>query len=151
MYFEEYLNKIDNNIKLFIDMDGVVADYDFGKAYDYHKKRPLFDNIKKLEKISKKKNIELYILSVTRQNVGYNQKMKWLNKNMPFIKKENIFIISREANNLVISSILKANFLKKFDREGCQIVVIDDDPRVLKEIHKKNEDVILLKDTVLTD
>ena len=74
MYFEEYLNKIDNNIKLFIDMDGVVADYDFGKAYDYHKKRPLFDNIKKLEKISKKKNIELYILSVTRQNIGYNQK-----------------------------------------------------------------------------
>lgn len=151
MYLEERLKRIGDNIKLFIDMDGVVADYDFGKAYDYHKKRPLFDNIKKLEKISKKKNIEVYILSVTRQNIGYRQKMKWLDKNMPFIKKENRIIISREANNLIVSPILKANFLKKVNRDGCTLVVIDDDPRVLKEIHKKNEDVILLKDTVLTD
>ena len=151
MYLEKYLEKIEGNIKIFIDMDGVIADYDFGKAYDYHKKRPLFDNIKKLEKISNNDNVELFILSVTKQNIGYNQKMKWIDKYIPFIKKENRFIISREANNQIVSPILKSKFLKKLKRDGSTIIVIDDDPRVLKEIHKGNEDIILLKDTVLID
>ncbi len=152
MYLKDYLeNYKDQQIKLFVDMDGVIADYNFGEAKNYDKKRPLFDSIKKLEDISKMSNIEIYILSITRQTEGINQKNMWLDLYAPFFRKENRIIISREANDMMESSLLKANYLKKLKRNGYTIIVIDDDPLILKEIRKNNEDIILLKDTVLVD
>ena len=152
MYLLSILKKYnDKHIKLFVDMDGVIADYRFNDARDYDKKRPLYSNIKKLEIISKLPNIELYIFSATRYNNGTNEKHYWLDTFAPFFKKENRIIISREANNMEKSSVLKANYLNKYKRDGSIIIVIDDDPRNLKEINKLNEDVILLKDTVLEE
>ena len=118
---------------------------------DYDKKRPLYDSIKKLEIISKMPNIELYIFSATRRNEGLEQKHWWLDTYAPFFKKENRIIISREANNMEQSALLKANYLKKYKRDDSIIIVIDDDPKNLREINKLNNDVILLKDTVLVD
>lgn len=152
MYLKEYLERYkDKKIKLFIDMDGVIADYDFGYACDYDKKRPLFDSIKKLEEISKMKNIELYIFSATRKSEGFNQKHSWLDKYAPFFKKENRIILSREDNDFMESSLLKANYLKNYERDDSIIIVIDDDPKNLRDINKLNEDIILLKDSVLVD
>ena len=152
MYLKDYLSKFNNkNIKLFVDMDGVIADYDFGVSKDYDKKRPLLDSINKLEEISKVSNIELYILSVTRYSNGLEQKNYWIDKYASFFKKENRIIISREDNNMEESSKLKAEYLKEFKRDGSIIIVIDDDPRVLNEIRNRCEDIILLKDTVLVD
>lgn len=152
MYLKKYLDEYkDKSIKLFVDMDGVIADYVFGEAKDYDKKRPLYDSIKKLETISKMENVELYILSVTRKNEGLEQKNIWLDKFAPFFKKDNRVIISREENNMIESSILKSSFLRHFERDKSILIVIDDDPTILKEIRKNNEDIILLKDTVLID
>ena len=133
-------------------MDGVIADYDFGIPKDYDKKRPLYDNIKKIEDISKMENIELYILSVTRMTNGIEEKNTWLDKYVSFIKKENRIILSREENNFLESSLLKAQYLKNIERNNnIIIIVIDDDPKVLKEINNQNKDAILLKDTALVD
>ena len=64
MYLKEYLEKYkDKKIKLFVDMDGVIADFDVGNPGEYDKKRPLFDSIKKLEIVSQMPNVELYIFS----------------------------------------------------------------------------------------
>ena len=39
MYLKEYLEKYNNKkVKLFVDMDGVIVDYDFGEPRDYDKK-----------------------------------------------------------------------------------------------------------------
>ena len=152
MYLKEYLQQFeDKKIKLFVDMDGVIADYIFGSAKDYDKKRPLFDNINKLKEISNMPNVELYIFSATRMSEGINQKHGWLDIYAPFFKRENRIILSREANNMEESASLKANFLKDYKRDGSVIIVIDDDPKNLKAINKLNEDVILLKDTALVD
>ena len=152
MYLKEYLEKYNNKkVKLFVDMDGVIVDYDFGEPRDYDKKRPLYDSIKKLEIISEMPNIELFIFSATRMNEGFDQKQGRLDKYAPFFKKENRIIISREANNMTPSAELKAKFLKNYERDDSVLIVIDDDPRNLKEIRNLNEDVILLKDTVLVD
>ena len=152
MYLKEYLKQYnDKKIKLFIDMDGVIADYDFGNAYDYDKKRPLYESIKKIEEISKMNNVELYIFSVTRKSEGYEQKQYWLDKYAPFFKKENRVILSREDSNMTESAILKAKYLQDLNRDDSILIVIDDDPRNLKEIHKLNDDVVLLKDSVLVD
>ncbi len=48
MYFESIIKSLKNNkIKIYVDMDGVIADYNVIKLTDYSKKRPLFSNIKK--------------------------------------------------------------------------------------------------------
>lgn len=152
MYLKEYLEQFkDKKIKLFVDMDGVVADYIFGDAKDYDKKRPLYDNIDKLEEISKMENVELLILSTTRYSTGYDQKNWWLDNYAPFFKKENRIILSREDNEMRDSSILKAEYLANYERDNSVLILIDDDPKNLKDVNNLNEDVILLKDTVLVD
>lgn len=152
MYLKEYLKKFSNKkIKLFVDMDGVIVDYEFGKPSDYHKKRPLYDSIKKLEEISNLSNIEMFIFSATRKNEGFEQKNLWLDTYAPFFKKQNRIIISREENDFMESAILKAQYLKNYKRDDGLLIVIDDDPRNLKEINKLNDDIILLKDTALID
>lgn len=148
MYLKEVLEKY-NKIKLFIDMDGVIADYNFGEAENFDKKRPLYDSIKKLEVISKMDNIELYILSVTRKDIGINEKNIWLDKYVKFIKKENRIILSKEGTDFS-SKELKSNYLNKIKTDDT-IIVIDDDPSILKEINKTNKNIVLLKDTVLVD
>ena len=152
MYFKEYLEQYkDKKVKIFVDMDGVIVDYIVGDAQDYDKKRPLYDSIKKLEEVSKMPNVELFIFSATRYTEGYEQKQWWLDTYAPFFKKENRIIISREANGMTESSVLKANYLKDYKRDDSILIVIDDDPRNLKEIKKSSEDIVLLKDTVLVD
>ena len=152
IYLKKYLEKYkDKKIKLFVDMDGVIADYIFEEAKDFDKKRPLYDSINKLKFIGEMPNIELFILSATKETEGINQKHWWLDKYAPFFKKENRVIISREENSMAESASLKANFIKRYKRDDSVIIVIDDDPKNLKEIRKLNEDIILLKDTVLVD
>ena len=152
MYFEEYLKQYDGkSIKLFVDIDGVFAEYIFGSAENYDKKRPLFDRIKKLEKISKKSNVELFVFSASRYSDGIEQKHWWLDRYAPFFKKENRIIISREANGMEKSAVLKAKFLENYERDGSVMIVIDDDPRNLYAINDLNKDIILLKDSVLSD
>jgi len=152
MYLKNYLRQYKNKkIKLLVDMDGVIADYEFGSARDYDKKRPLMASIRKLEKISEMPNVELYIFSATRKDEGIEQKHWWLDTYAPFFKKENRIIISRESNNMEESASLKANYLKDLKRDDSIIMVIEDDPKNMKEINKLNEDVILLKDTILVD
>ena len=153
MYFKSRIDELGNiKIKLYVDMDGVVADYDMGGSkLDYSVKRPLYSNIKQIEEISKYKNIEVYILSVTRHNEGIDQKQYWLDKYMPFIKKENRILLSREENEMKRSRIIKAEYLKDIVSDDYKIILIDDDPTVIDEVKETSPNIILMKDTVLVD
>ena len=152
MYLEKFLDQYnDKKVKMFVDMDGVIADFNFGEARNFDKKRPLYSSINKLENISKKENVDLYIFSATRMKKGYDEKQYWLDKYAPFFKKENRVIISREEHDFVESATLKADYMKNVKRDGSVIVVIDDDPKNLRAIRQSNEDVVLLKDTALVD
>ena len=55
MYFYNLIKDIvkDKKTIMYVDMDGVIAAYDFGNPLDFANKRPLYTNIKKLEEISK--------------------------------------------------------------------------------------------------
>ena len=152
MYLKEILNKDEGKkIKLYVDMDGVIADYDVGKACEYHIKRPLTTSIQKLEEISKMENVEMHIMSVTRMDIGFQEKNIWLDKHAPFFKKENRVILSRESNDFKTSIQLKADYFKTLERDGSVIILIDDHPMILHEIENTSKDVVLLKDTVLVD
>ena len=152
MFFLEEIKKLgDKKIRLFVDMDGVIADYNVGVPKDYDKKRPLYSNIKQLEEISKLPNVEMYILSITRQTIGRKEKNDWLDIYAPFFKKENRIIISREEHNYTNSRILKSRYLKKLKRDDSLIVYIEDDPQILRKVMDNNSDIILYKDTALVD
>ena len=130
-------------------MDGVIVDFDVGNASEYDKKRPLLTNIDILREVAKNENVEMFILSITRLTIGREEKNIWLDKYVEFIKPENRYIISREENNFLPSKNLKKNFIKKIARDDSVIVIIDDDPAIIDEIRKANDDVYLLKDTAL--
>ena len=152
MYIIDYFENLrEEKVKLYVDMDGVIADYDVGVAYEYDKKRPLYSNIEKLETISKMENVDINILSISRTASGIEEKNNWLDKYAPFFEKEKRNIISRELNNMRLSTELKLEFVKNITRDGSKIIIIDDDPQVINAIRRECDDVILLKDSALVD
>lgn len=151
MYLKEIIESFgDKKVKIYIDMDGVVVDYDIGKPGNFDKKRPLYTSIDKLKEISFMDNVSLFILSITRKNIGIYEKNIWLDKYMPFIDKNKRFILSKEKVSKS-SSELKVDFLKNIKRNDEVIILIDDDPLILKSVMDSVNDIVLLKDTVLVD
>ena len=138
-------------IELFIDMDGVISSYDFGKPLDFDKKRPLKSNIKVIEKVSKISNLDLYILSVCRTDNQIAEKMQWLDQNAPFFKKKSRIILSKEKFPNMTSAELKLNFFINYQNKG-RMILVDDDNSVLSTIGKELKDkIILFQDSELID
>ena len=51
-----------------------------------------------------------------------------------------------------LSSLLACpEYLANYKRDDSILILIDDDPQNLKDVRRLNEDVFLLKDTVLVD
>ncbi len=153
MHFYNEINEIASkkDVCLFIDMDGVIAAYAIGKnPYDFVNKRPLTQNIKNIEEVTKIPNVELHILSICRENTQVDDKNVWLDKYAPFFKKENREIISRESKDWVNAKDIKFEFLKNYNTEK-QIVLVDDDNEILKYIHGNLTNVIVMQDSELVD
>ncbi len=153
MHFYNEINEIASkkDVCLFIDMDGVIAAYAIGKnPYDFVNKRPLTQNIKNIEEVTKIPNVELHILSICRENTQVDDKNVWLDKYAPFFKKENREIISRESRDWVNAKDIKFEFLKNYNTEK-QIVLVDDDNEILKYIHGNLTNVIVMQDSELVD
>jgi len=140
----------EKEIILFVDMDGVIASYDVGKPLDFLNKRPLTENIKKLEKVGEIPGVELHILSICKKNFQIDEKNTWLDKYAPFFKKENRKIISKEQIIGVSSPELKANYLKNFNTNK-KMVFIDDDNAILKKVMDTVEEIIVFQDSELID
>lgn len=155
MYFINKVKELLGNNKgvIFVDMDGVIADFEFLAPLEFRNKRPLTTNINTLKEISGLDNVELYILSVCKKDFQIIDKNDWLDENAPFFKKENRIVISKESYPNIPSSKLKANFLKnEIDKiENKKIIVIDDDNEVLRYLSQNFEDVIFFQDSSLID
>lgn len=152
MYFYNEIQKLTKGKKtrIYVDMDGVIASYNFGKPLDFKNKRPLTTNIKTLNKLCELENIELFILSVCKLNYQIKEKNDWLDKYAPFFDKDKRIIISKENNPSVESKELKLNYLKSLNLNK-QIIFIDDDNEILKFIHSNIENIILFQDSELID
>lgn len=158
-YFYEYIKDFkDKTINIYVDMDGVVADYDYmgyvndGSNNDiYLNKRPIMSAIKPLEEVSKLENVNIYILSVSRFASQVQGKLTWLDNNMSFIKKENINILPRDTNDFKRSKELKRDFLsERLDNDDINIH-IDDSHEVMNLLKSMNKNLIILHTTSLID
>ena len=134
----------DQKIYIYVDMDGVIAEYDFGRPLDFLNKRPLLGNIKVLEEISKIPNVEMHILSICKKDSQINDKNVWLDKYAPFFKKENRNVLSKETYTDRSSSELKVDFLNNIESFK---ILIDDDNGILKEVDKKVKNISLYQDS----
>ena len=152
MHFYNLIKNLssEKELVIFVDMDGVISSYDVGKPLDFLNKRPLKENINKLEKINELPNIELYILSICRKNFQIEEKDIWLDKYAPFFKRENRIIISKQETDNTSSPEIKANYLKNV-KTNKQIVFIDDDNAILKNVIKNIDNIIVFQDSELID
>jgi len=152
MHFYKLIKKLSATQKtiIYVDMDGVIASYDFGKPLDFANKRPLSTNIKTLSKLCKLKNVELHILSICKTDNQIKEKNDWLDKYAAFFEKDKRTIISKESNLNYSSKQLKLNYLKSLGIKE-QVVLIDDDNEILKTIHNELKSIILYQDSELID
>ena len=152
MYLSQVLKKYsDKKCILFVDMDGVIADFSVGDADHFLEKRPLLTSIQKLQKIATFPNIELHILSVCGKDKNIQEKNQWLDQYAPFFLSQNRHILSKESTKKHTMDLKKEFIASVFENSDKQIIIIDDDPNLLKEYDKMNLNLILLKDTVLID
>lgn len=152
MHFYDLIKDLsmEKELVIFVDMDGVIASYDVGKPLDFLNKRPLMENIRKIEKVGELPNVELHILSICKKDFQIEEKNIWLDKYAPFFKKEHRMIISKEKVNGVTSPELKANYLNSL-KTNKQIVILDDDNSVLKKVINSVDGVIAFQDSELID
>ena len=152
MHFYEIIKELskDKEILLFVDMDGVIAAYEYGKPLNFTNKRPLATNIEKIKMISEINNIELHVLSVCREDSQIEEKKNWLKIYAPFFKDENVHILSKHGNRENSSSIMKMTFIKEY-KTNKQMAIIDDDIRVLKAVDANVDNILLFQDSELID
>src|SRR5574344_490058 len=144
MYLLEEIKKIMadksvNNAMIFVDMDGVVADYRFGegeniksnKCGTYLNKRPILTTINNLKLINKEENIDLGIISSCLFQEQAKEKDMWLDKNIPFISKKNR--VYTMAENFESRKQLKVDKIKEYMNlnEKTLVVLIDDTHEIL--------------------
>lgn len=150
MQFVKYINSLKGKVAVFVDMDGVIADYDNDPQFDkysegfYLKKRPIKTTIEIFKKISENKNITLYLLSGhadETEALKTKEKNIWIDQNAPFFQKENRIFNSpknisadgiRRGKAWMIEELTKNN---NFDH----IIQIDDDVRVIKGTNKHSQ------------
>ena len=152
MHFFNLIKKIseEKDIMLFVDMDGVIVNYDVGKPSDFLEKRPLKENIEKIREIVKIPNVELHILSICKKDCQIEEKEQWLDKFAPFFDKKNRQIISKEKLGDTSSKEVKTNYLKNLGTKK-QVILLDDDNAILKFVLENVEDIIVFQDSELID
>lgn len=150
MNFYNKIKEIDGIKNIYVDMDGVIAEYDVDKPYNFDKKRPIMNNIKVIEEVSKMEDVNVYILSICKKDSQIIEKNEWLDKYAPYFKKENRNILSKETYKDTSSKDLKYNYLKQHLKDNT--ILVDDDNQILKYLKEKLDDkIILFQDSSLVD
>ncbi|MFR7772269.1 MAG: hypothetical protein ACLU0X_02355 [Lachnospiraceae bacterium] len=121
-------------ITIFVDMDGVVADYRFGEGENiksnkrgvYINKRPIYTTINNLREINDEIDCRMCILSSCLYKEQAEEKKQWLNRYMSFIKNENmLFILPKDFESRKKLKIEKIKEL--IDLKECELAIIIDD------------------------
>ncbi|MCM1053309.1 MAG: hypothetical protein NC483_04990 [Ruminococcus sp.] len=137
-------------VDIYVDMDGVIADYDIGNL-NFKSKRPVNTNIAIFKELSNMPNVTLHILSIGKKEEDFKEKNEWLNKYAPFFTIQNRHIIIKD-NTKLSSKELKYNYLSGINtKTSNKIILIDDDNNILKYIKKMDSSIILYQDSSIID
>ena len=133
-------------VKVYFDMDGTLAEYDAedkekilsNQEGVYLTKRPLKSIIYVADKLARIDNIEICIASNCHFKEQKEEKLLWLEKHAPFIKKENINIIV--FDDMIFSKeekdFLKANLIISKLKQNEFAYLIEDDHKIIRATNK---------------
>ena len=127
-------------VAMFVDMDGTITAYDVYPESDVNKN--MADNYQTLEpvnyvidilkKINELPNVDVYILTLSRDRSITEKKKVWLNKYVNFIDEDKWIIITKlYLWNCKWNKMMK----EKLDKYNYEIL-LDDDHKILKETQK---------------
>ena len=153
MHFYNVIKRLaeQKDIVLFVDMDGVIAEYNItNNLYNFLNKRPLKQNIENIKEVTSIENVEMHILSVCREDSQIEDKNIWLDNNAPFFEKDQRIIISRESKDWKTAKEIKIEFLTNYQTDK-QIVFLDDDNDILRELYNNYDNIIVIQDSELVD
>lgn len=144
-FYETINNYNDKNIDIYVDMDGVIAEYDIGN-FDYNTIRPLQSNIKRIKELIND-SINVKILTICKNNKIVDAKIKWIKKYMPFFDLNDVIFISKENEkyNGLSSKELKSEFLKLNINVNNINIVIDDDNEIIKYLVENHKNIIVFQ------
>lgn len=146
MKFYETIDRYKNEIiDIYVDMDGVIAEYDIGN-FDYNTIRPLKSNIKRIKELMDR-DINIKILTICKNNKIVDEKIDWIKKHMPFFDIDNVIFISKEDEKYsgLSSKELKSEFLKSSVNYDNVNIVVDDDNEIVKYLVKNNKNIIVFQ------
>ena len=145
IFYNKIKNICDENEKvaMFIDMDGTIVEYTVyreGEISNSTKGKflngePINVVINNLKRISEIKNIDLYILSLSKSSIIVEEKKQWLKKYVDFIDEKNWIIINKENNeyNKENRDYIKSNKIQeRLGNYSCAIL-LDDDHKILRQ------------------
>ena len=97
----KFIEQTAKSTLVLFDMDGVCAEYVYGENVDilnnvagvYSKKRPIQSVIKVAKELSEKENVTVGIMSSANYTNQRAEKLDWLEKNMPFVDKNHVYIL----------------------------------------------------------
>ncbi len=133
----------------FVDMDGCVAayqdlvadehgniDYTNGEIFKYAK--PVTHIIDRLGGRMYFNIDNIRILSASPNSICNDEKSEWLDKNMPFIKKENRFFVGNKQYKVVMLE----NLIKKFNLNPKDVTLLDDEHKILEDAKRLGVNVM---------
>ena len=147
--FFEKIKKIaseNKKVAMFVDMDGTITVYDVYPESDVNKN--MADNYQMLEpvnyvidilrKINEIPNVDVYILTLSRDRSITEEKKIWLNKYVNFIDEDKWIIVTKELGeyNKENRDTIKAEKMKEKLNKYNYEILLDDDHKILKETQK---------------
>jgi len=138
--FHEIKYYTDKN--MFVDMDGVVAEYqdlpldedgniNFVSHHIFRNAKPVNEVIDKLRTLCDNGH-NLYILSASPNSICNDEKINWLKMYMPFINQKNIYFVG----NKDFKSVMIKDLMAKLKLKTCDCTLIDDEHSVIEKVKK---------------
>ena len=147
----ENISKKNNKVAMFVDMDGTIVEYKICSKEElenpdgrFKEGNPLEYIIKKLEKINKLENVDIFVLTLAKNSKIVEEKKVWLKKHASFISEENWIIINKENGeyNKENHDKIKAYKMKEKLDQYDHIVFLDDDHKILRRAKEELNDKI---------
>lgn len=135
------------NVLILSDMDGVVAEYGTNEKKSilsnhlnfYLNRRPIRTIINAYKELSELENITIGIVSNCFYEEQKQDKLKWLEKHMPFVNKDYVRIIklSEEKYDKESKDYIKSKYIEKMIKnKEVMVYFFEDDHGIIRCTHK---------------
>ena len=148
----DHIMKNNNKIKVFLDMDGTIVEnvFDsinsFSQKGGYIKKEPIKPIIEKINFLKEKyTDIEINILSCSKNEDMVQEKNVWLDMYMPYVEKQNRIFLVKEKGEYNRENIhrVKGEYIKNTITSNEIAILIDDDNETLREAQKALDNKVI--------